>query len=300
MHGLIKNCRLFTIGSNKKRITGKDVFTNASLYAQKSINKLANKFKPFSFIVASTLLLISTSANSDENDCGTHATIKAIYGVLGYKSRGGICEGLYESKVSADFELVSLKENRLEAYTPEDTINVYFPDVSEQTKNAETFITGIALKPRLYYRMDAKLQPAKSLKWPVEPVLSKIKLKQSELGIFGWSKKKKGTIYIPIRASLDKKDVIKNKDFDVEVIVRTGVNIEKLAWRFLGKGMSKKYNKVSESFPAGDPISIEITWPENHPPVIRLEIAAKPLESDKWLKKIFDIAVPVNSSDTKS
>ena len=235
--------------------------------------------------VSSTLALSST--------CDTQLLKRADSGSNGYRDRSGICEGLYESPVSADFELVSMLNTPLiEHFTKDDVIQILQPNLSQQMSSSSISIRGLALKPRLYYRMDTTFGASATISWPVNEVLSTINLGAQELGIYGWQKIDNGMVYIPVNAKIADTPAKTAAAFDTQVIVRAGVPIKKIAWRLLGDGVSDEYINVSKSYAVGAPIPILITWPPTRPQFIKLEVAAKPMTSNEWIIQIFNIALP--------
>ena len=235
--------------------------------------------------VSSTLALSST--------CDAQLLKRADSGSNGYRDRSGICEGLYESPVSADFELVSMLNTPLiEHFTKDDVIQILQPNLSQQMSSSSISIRGLALKPRLYYRMDTTFGASATISWPVNEVLSTINLGAQELGIYGWQKIDNGMVYIPVNAKIADTPAKTAAAFDTLVIVRAGVPIKKIAWRLLGDNVSDEYKNESKSYAVGAPVPILITWPRTRPQFIKLEVAAKPMTSNEWIIQIFNIALP--------
>ncbi|GAC21382.1 hypothetical protein [Paraglaciecola arctica] len=259
------------------------------IFSSKLVPKLC---QPAIFLMF-PMTFISTVTYADT--CDKYLLERADTGESGYRKRGRICEGLYESPVSADFELVSLVEHPLNSYVKGDTISIELPNVTQQLGSSSISIRGLALKPRLYYRMDTSFGPDSVIKWPVEQVLSSIKLDAHELGIYGWQESKTGKTYIPVSVSVDGQMKIVDPNFDAQAIVRAGVPIQKIAWRLLGEGISDAYNNVKKSYSVGTPIPIQITWPQPRPDFIKLEVAAKPMTSNDWIIQVFYIALPTKS-----
>ncbi|ABG40956.1 hypothetical protein Patl_2440 [Paraglaciecola sp. T6c] len=265
------------------------------LLRQTSLNKRYYRLYSLRYLRLFLLLMPSyfSSTLALSSTCDTQLLKRADSGANGYRDRSGICEGLYESPVSADFELVSmLNAPLIEHFSKDDVIQIMQPNLTQQMSTSSISIRGLALKPRLYYRMDTTFDASATISWPVNEVLSTIKLDAQELGIYGWQETNKGMVYIPVDAKIANSPAKTAAAFDTQVIVRAGVPIKKIAWRLLGEGVSDKYVNESKSYAVGAPIPILITWPSTLPQIIKLEVAAKPMTSNEWIIQIFNIALP--------
>ena len=121
---------------------------------------------------------------------------------LSYSRRGERCEGVYFREVagSAGLTVASFTEQfELLELTAGERLHVDW----STPQPLPVKLRAMALRPRLYYRMDA-LRPAGStgFDWPAE-VLASLKLRGQELGVVGWVEQRVGDqdedVYVPIR-----------------------------------------------------------------------------------------------------
>jgi hypothetical protein len=243
-------------------------------------------------LVFATFFCLTVSFQLFGQVCNTGGNIKSIEGELGYQSRGQFCEGLYESKISADFELVSLLYSPLPTFDVNDVLKVFVPKLSSQFFPAGATITALSLKPRMYYRMDAIVAANSSLKWPLNRVISKIPLTYDEIGVFGWTSRQTDIIYTPLIIQLESEKPSTSKAKTVHVAVRAGVNIEYLVWRVFSKNTSGAEYLIEEFHAAGRPIHFNFELLEFSSASYQIQLDAKPEGSDEWLTQILLIAVP--------
>jgi hypothetical protein len=123
---------------------------------------------------------------------------------LAYGRRGERCEGLYIREVSGSAGIL------LASFT--ETIPAFELSAGERlhvewsppTKSAVR-LRAVALRHRLYYRMDA-VRPAgaRVFEWPGD-ILASLRLRSQEIGIVGWTDPIRGTgteeVYLPLRIS---------------------------------------------------------------------------------------------------
>lgn len=220
-------------------------------------------------------------------DCIGDQQIKPVSGQLGYQPRGELCEGLYESKISADFELVSLLSTSVPKFNDTDTFLIQAPKINSIK---EIGITALSLKPRLYYRMDAQLKHPDKIHWPTKQVLSKVKLNAEDIGVFGWTHVAADTIYIPLTISL-KNIATTATDFSaLHIALRAGVNVEYLVWHLISDGAIGQENLIDQEFAAGESIGFQFTVPSTSGSTFKIQIDAKPESSDDWLTQTLSIS----------
>ncbi len=111
------------------------------IFSFKLRTKVFCKKYAIAFLFTFALLPAFTQADT----CDSSLLERADSGKDGYKDRGGICEGLYESPVSADFELVSLVESPLSDYKQGDVISIEAPIIeSPRVDRRLIFLRGLA------------------------------------------------------------------------------------------------------------------------------------------------------------
>jgi hypothetical protein len=224
------------------------------------------------------------------------STAKPRSGALGYRRRGALCEGLYESPVAADFEVVSLLSADLSS-AGEREIVIGAPELPGVASDVPVRVTALALRPRTYYRMDAAVPAGGSLRWPVGEVLGPLGLDASDLGVYGQVEIGGETVYVPLRplggrgATSPRGRVGGLPQAEVELVVRAGVDVETVAWRSSPVGAAPQgLESRRERAAAGEPIRIALPLPK--PGLQRVEIQLKPSEEDDWLSRVFVVAVP--------
>jgi hypothetical protein len=106
-------------------------------------------------------------------------------GVEGYQGRSNSprCEGMYAANVAGpSFELVSLTKGRLEYDLDHPPVLRVRPLVASATSLS---VQAVGVVPGLYYRMDAELEPDRTLDWPVKEVLALRDIHAEAIGILG-------------------------------------------------------------------------------------------------------------------
>ncbi|WP_158770573.1 hypothetical protein [Paraglaciecola sp. L1A13] len=243
------------------------------------------------FALATLFCLILSSPLFARN-CNISVNIKSIEGELGYQSRGQFCEGLYESKISADFELVSLLYSPFPTFSVNDVLNVFVPKLSSELFPSGASITALSLKPRMYYRMDATMADNSSLTWPLNQVISKIPLTHAEIGMFGWTNRNTDILYTPLSIQLEREKLFSIKPETVQVAVRAGVNIEYLVWRVFSQNIYGEEHLIEEFHAAGHPIRFNFELLEFTNGIYQIQLDAKSVGSDEWLTQILSVAAP--------
>jgi hypothetical protein len=121
---------------------------------------------------------------------------------LGYERRGDRCEGLYIQEVagSAGLLVASLIEAAPSfAFAPGERLRLEWTAEGQPAVR----LRAVALRRRLYYRMDA-VRPAGSstFEWPTD-ILASLKMSTQELGLVGWMERQVGPrledVYVPLR-----------------------------------------------------------------------------------------------------
>lgn len=240
------------------------------------------------------LLLFSVlfSSTSIAAPCDKQSLKKALNTAYGYKERQGICEGLYSSKVSAGFELVSLQETPIAAYRKGNVLRIVFPNLKleEAIKTLPLNVSGLALRPETYYRMDTQFTNNNDIHWPVNILVADgIALINKDIGIFGWIKTAKTRLLFPVSVVIDNAPIASQS---VRMVLRSGAPIQRLNWYLVVNDKRVEKHKLRGGIPAGTPIEIDIVWPAPRPDKVKIQIVAKAHQSNQTLSPIFEIAVP--------
>ena len=238
---------------------------------------------------ASVILAISfgvadeTKAQGKECD----SRIKPITGTLGYgwREQGQRCEGLYESTVSAiNLEVVSVLKGKLGAdFQRSKKVHLFAPDLASLGSESVR-VRAVALPLKTYFRMDAVMPASGDLVWPLDDVVERAKLPVGKIGIFGWVGSEAEKIFVPLEISPKGEKPAAGTVASVEMVVRSAIDIEQLAWRTSSEGNKTTDWQKHPGVPvrAGKPITLVLPGGESG--VLRVEVAAKGLNIDKWTK----------------
>lgn len=146
------------------------------------------------------LCCLSLSAQTAKNMCDPGLKPRPE-GEIGYRDRGGRCEGLYVQEVSGDaLEVVSFTtEFKDFPFRQDSPLVLTWP----QAGHADVRLRASGLKRELYYRMDSLLPAGTtSYQWPSD-ILSRLGLSENNIGILGWTDDafgtSKGKLYLPLQ-----------------------------------------------------------------------------------------------------
>lgn len=120
-----------------------------------------------------------------------------------YKLRGDRCEGLYIRSVAGNtLNIVSLTE-WFEDFATGANRNLRIEWAAPG--NARIHLRAVAVRPKLYYRMDVtRLPQSASFVWQSN-ILKELQLTRSEIGLLGWTLQTIGgtqrPVYVPLRIS---------------------------------------------------------------------------------------------------
>jgi hypothetical protein len=122
-------------------------------------------------------------------------------GTLGYRDRGNRWEGLYINPVSNTTLFVASFTEQFENY--DNTGNTLLIEWDKPPSNKEIYLRAQAIRPRLYYRMDA-LRPGTNtfFAWPAG-LLATLNIKKNDIGVTGKMKLPVGEteryVHLPLR-----------------------------------------------------------------------------------------------------
>lgn len=119
----------------------------------------------------------------------------------GYRARGDRCEGIYAQPVSGTPLIVASFTERFAAFDPDSVRSLVLRWTPDSSGNVR--LRAIALRHRLYYRMDAERPaPAGSWEWPAN-LLSALDLGRAEIGVVAWTHLAAGgtgrDVHLPLR-----------------------------------------------------------------------------------------------------
>jgi hypothetical protein len=207
--------------------------------------------------------------------------LQPLASAAGYALRGSgcsaRCEGLYVSDVSLDLQIVSLLRGGI--WFPSEravTLRITAPKEIDEQIN----VRAVAIPLRTYYRMDSTLRRACVLNWPtVEVLLSYVRLRPDEIGVFGWTGGENDKTFVPLAVS--EKDQY-SEFAALTMTVRTAVEVAEVAAQAIPLDPKGK-----QAFPVQLPVS---TDPQS---AIRIDLSRVP-----WA--LFKAVVNVRERDTES
>lgn len=193
-----------------------------------------------------------------------------------------LCEGLYKQPISAQIEVVSVLVGGLlfdAAVDRKLEISVHDPAiVPVETLN----VRAVSLPLRTYYRMDARLPKVGALTWPLDTVVKPQQMKQSEIGLFGWTGAGKDMLYVPLRVRGEGAEA--PAAAAVVVGVRAHQTFDDLVWRITAERDDAEYGpwtRLDRRVRRGERVEIEL--PPGPAEVVRLEVEAKRKDEEDWL-----------------
>jgi hypothetical protein len=246
-------------------------------------------FKYISFFII-FLLIGTTSAVSQQcPDLTPSGSSKTAY-----SKRGNRCEGFYTSKVSArSLDMVSLVKGKFHYY-----LNyLRYLDVIEVSSAVNVHkpfhVRAVGVPLKMYYRMDAHLEPGQTLKWPLQDVLYRKKIGSEKIGVFGWMGSEREKTYIPVSTIVRNPKTGKLQegvvqDDRIRLVFRPSVDVKKVQWRiseWTGSGCKHARpwkDTYKRSYHSGQPVTIELTPPDLSE--ICFETAGWEASSGKWVK----------------
>jgi len=213
-----------------------------------------------------------------------------------YRERGNRCEGVYSADVAAEsIEVVSVTEGSLDYTLDKDAvIEVSCPAVADQ----QVHVRAVAIPPKVYYRMDAVIEPQQTLSWPLRDVVFPLKLLPSQIGVFGWLRETE-IIYIPVLALM--LGELTPAELPVQVSLRPSIDVEDLQWRYCevkNGSRSDLTNWMSvdpSAYLAWKPIRIVL--PPSATGKLYVEVAARDQKTGRWLKKTLRVMVRSTDGD---
>lgn len=207
----------------------------------------------------------SLPAAAAEVTCGN---VQPVPGPTGYKRRNADrCEGFYQQQVAGAFEFLSLVNGAINYDLETDrTLVVSVPGAS-RLNASQIFLTARALRPGIYYRMDAVVGPAESFKWPLT-VIAPARLPADAIGMVGWINRDLGKYYVPV--SVVPESVVASAPRPPTMIFRSSLDVELLRWRSWSEGRESG-GATADWVAIGGPTPARIRAGQ----AIRLELGAK-------------------------
>lgn len=210
-----------------------------------------------------------------------------------YRFRDNRCEGFYLKKVSSGtLNIVGLVKGPFQFKSEEnEVINITSQIVNNQPVN----VRAVGIPMRMFYRMDACIDPGKRFQWPIKDIVYKSKLSSQAIGVFGWYMKGKEMIYVPVTTTSTPAPVSESKD--ILLYVRPSTRIRDLQWRFAEQNENGAYSRSTWRNPDmpkdvyPNDRAIQITLPSSTSQTIIVDISARRENNGDWLENRFHIAM---------
>ena len=227
------------------------------------------------------------SANTHAQSCNV-SEFPPTEGNNGYqvRTKGHTrCEGLYRSKISSHFEVVSFTQQAI----PSQARTLQIQVDSALTAPSESLnLVASALLPTVYYRMDATMATNEIFQWPLEEVVTRIPDLRPNLGVVAWQAFNAGPLLFPINVidPAHKPSSVDSSTQWGELIIRAPVDIETVY--FYRQGNNADDEAIIDAFYAArQPIKVAIPrWmPQNKMGILAIEMQLKPSAEDEWLNQ---------------
>lgn len=213
---------------------------------------------------------------------------------LRYRERGNRCEGFYVAHPVGKFlEVVGVVAGRFHfTLDEEEVLNISSPVILDHLIH----VRAVGLPVKIYYRMDAQLEPRQVLIWPVRDVIYPQKLSDNEIGVFGWIGEETEQTYVPITIAPTIAPV--ENDGKIRLYLRsTGDVLEKAMWRSSDEvdggcsGLNEStWNNISiSSEQPWEPF--QITVPSSETGILCVEIVAKSRRTREWGRRNIRVIV---------
>lgn len=247
--------------------------------------------KFFCRMTACVILLMAQAALAQECDPSLQPSAdKSVQ----YRPRKGRCEGLYEAFAKgrglSGLEVVGLTVGVFQfELDKKEVIEISSPIVTDEPVNVRS--VGIPL--RTYFRLDAQLEPGKTLLWPVADVLLSAQLYAAQIGVYGWlGKDNREEVLVPVSAF--GQSVGAAKDSTIRLLLRASDDVDRVQWRSAEavdgacETLPSEYVRLPQSsFFSGQPITIDL--PSNGSRELCVDVAAS--SSSGWLKRLVRVRV---------
>jgi hypothetical protein len=232
---------------------------------------------------------MSTLTQSGKCDSLEHAQAP-----IEYRWRTNRCEGLYRTNAGAgDLELISLLVGRLTFdLAPGSQLEVVAPELGPLI-TGPIHVRALAIPARVYYRMDATLSESERLLWPIGDVLAPAQLFASRLGVFGWVETDSERVFVPLRVFERGREVLAPGQ-QIELRVRSSTALDHVSWRAYPEDATRSRLPTRQTaatrVDAWKPVTIIL--PSGGPGILRVDVDAKPQNSDRWQSVSVRVARP--------
>ena len=209
--------------------------------------------------------------------------------VLAYRPFGNRCEGFYTGYVSGT--AISVVGLTIGPFCFKREANEVVTLRLPNHPAIKAHIEARAIAPKKYYRMDADLNKGDSLKWPIKDVIlpASADLTSDRIGVCAYIDKNYKRIYVPVQSLAASQ--IPSTDKAIRLTVQVSEDIVRFMWRPTGIKQWSDYRRQGDGSPliikGGEPITIIL--PEHLKGAIELELAARPPDTDQWIKAFVEL-----------
>ncbi len=222
---------------------------------------------------------------------GQCSDLQPADGKLGYhvRSNPDRCEGLYQSLVSGEIELLSFLRRQL-AFNPQTdaTLTILAPKTAPGATSPVSIVAR-ALPLHVYYQLDASLAPDQTFQWPISTIIVPAGFAAADLGVVGSVLTPDGRVFLP----LDVKPQSHVPELYNRPVItfRASQDLDTFQWRLVADDAAPPWNKASEgrTIRMGDAVSFPVDGPTGR--VVLLDLAAKPTTAD-WTRIRIRLFIP--------
>jgi hypothetical protein len=226
--------------------------------------------KLFGLLFLTALLTFPSQAAWGQSDCDPSVKGDEDH-PEGYRQRGDRCEGLYWHPHALEGSLSVVGFRRMAPMdwsSLPDSVRVAWKKSAPIPPKAEVSVKGVLLRSDMYYRMDAnKTYSMGAFDWPTD-VLRALHLDFKDLGLFAATSVRIGgamwQVYLPLEIGLPQ---VGSSTYELTMV--PGTALADLSWQYSKVGSdglpTKALNgeKLKRSFPAAEPIRLQIPVPKN-------------------------------------
>ncbi len=212
------------------------------------------------FSLALIFLTLLSHAEAQAIEC---KGVKPVEGELGYRLRqqSERCEGLYAASVAGEaLSVISLTSAEISYQIASDKhLLVAAPPLSGLSQGPIN-VQANSIRPGMYfYRMETTVRPEESARWPLEPVLSQLKLPANSLGVLGWVQSGPSKTYVPV--SVRSQQPAKIDWQNLVLVLRPNIPVKQVQWRLRradGSIQASPPQVISRYFGSGEPIRLPV------------------------------------------
>jgi len=228
-------------------------------------------------------LSIAVLSDAYASTAACDTSLSPSQGGTGYGARDGRCEGMYVSPVSGEeIGIVSVTHGRI-AYelSPGARVRVSIRDTVLPVVKSPIRVRARGRYSGTYYRMDALLDDALQVDWPVDDVLRPEGLSSELLGVLCWYESPGlGRVFVPACVSCEESAQA------AVICVSTSSAFAELYWRYYADGvLPNEYRRAATHVLPGD--VVEVTVPPGPQALLVVEFEGRLVNDAGWRTGLF-------------